>query len=111
MKKSLFSIVAASVLLASVAIASAQTATTNTTTWTTDQGVVIREYSTHRQYSPFNDPSLNPNVGVELPGTVTLYPLPETMSIPDADRYSYSIINNRPVVVERMTRRIVHTWE
>ncbi|MEI9985229.1 MAG: DUF1236 domain-containing protein [Aliidongia sp.] len=45
------------------------------------------------------------------PITVTLYPLPETMKIPDPDRYSYSIVNEHPVVVERTTRKVVHTWE
>jgi hypothetical protein len=40
-----------------------------------------------------------------------MYPLPETMKVPSADRYSYSIINNQPVVVERTTRKVVHSWE
>jgi hypothetical protein len=40
-----------------------------------------------------------------------LHPLPDTMRVPNADNYSYSIINNEPVVVERSTRRVVHSWE
>jgi hypothetical protein len=47
---------------------------------------------------------------MELPSTVQLYPLPETMQIQEPQRYSYTIINNEPVVVERTTRRVVHTW-
>jgi hypothetical protein len=109
MRRSLFSFVTASVFLAGVGLASAET--TTTTTWTTDQGQAIREYSTTKHYSSFSDPALKPNVGMELPGTVKLYPLPETMKVPESDRYSYGIINDRPVVVERTTRKVVHTWQ
>jgi hypothetical protein len=111
MRKSLFSIVTASAFLAGVGLAPAQTTTTTTSTWTTDQGSTIREYSTSKKYGSFSDPSFKPDIGMELPGTVTIYPLPETMKVPDADRYSYSIINDRPVVVERSTRKVVHTWQ
>ena len=112
MKKSVFSIVTASAFAASIGLAAAQTSTTSTTTsWTNDQGSVIREYSQTQHYSSFSDPSLNPNVGMELPNSVTLYPLPQSMNVPQADRYSYGIINNEPVVVERTTRKVVHTWD
>jgi len=111
MRKSLFSIVTASLLLAGAGVAYAQSATTTTSTWTTDQGTMIREYSTTQKYSSFNDPTLKPNIGTEIPGTVTIYPLPEVMKVPSADRYSYGIINDRPVVVERTTRKVIHTWE
>ena len=110
MRKSLFSIVTASVLLAGVGIASAQTTTTTTTTWTTDQGTTIRDYSTTQKYGSFTDPNLKPNIGMELPSTVTLYPLPETMNVPQPQMYSYSIINEQPVIVERTTRKVVHVW-
>src|SRR5471030_1532062 len=109
MRRSLLSIVAASALLAGVGLASAQTTTTtNTTTWTTDQGTAIREYSTTKKYSSFSDPSLKPSVGTALPGTVTLYPLPDTMKVPSSDTYSYGIVNDHPIVVERTTRKVIH---
>ena len=111
MNKALFSIVAASVMLAGIGLASAQTSTTTTTTWTNDQGAMIRQYSTTKKYSSFSDPSLKPEVGLELPGTVTLYPLPQTMVVPDGGGYGYAIVNEHPVVVERTTRKVVHTWE
>jgi hypothetical protein len=111
MRRSLLSIVAASALLTGAGLASAQTTTTTTTqTWTTDQGQVIREYSTTKNYQSFSEPGLQPQVGMELPTTVQLYPLPETIQIQEPQRYSYTIINNAPVVVERTTRRVVHTW-
>jgi hypothetical protein len=109
MRKSLFSIVTASVVFAGVGIASAQT-TTTTTTWTSDQGAAIRSYSMTQKYGSFADPNLKPNIGMELPSTVTLYPLPETMNVPQPQMYSYSIINDQPVVVERTTRKVVHVW-
>jgi hypothetical protein len=112
MKRShLFSIVAASALLAGLGLASAQTTTTTTTTWSTDQGGVIREYSTTKKYGSYSDPSFNATVGVELPGAVTLYPLPETVVVEQPDRYSYGIVNDHPVVVERSSRKVVHSWE
>jgi hypothetical protein len=110
MRRSLFAIVTASVFVAGVGLASAQT-TTTTTTWTTNQGPAITQYSTTQHYSSFTDPALQPTVGMALPSTVTLYPLPDTVQVPNPESYSYSIINNQPVVVERTTRRVVHTWQ
>lgn len=110
MNKKLLSIVAATALLAGVGVASAQT-TTTTTTWTNDHGMRIREHSTMQKYAPIMDPALKPGVGIILPSTVTLHPLPSTITVPNADTYSYTIVNNQPVVVERTTRRVVHTWQ
>jgi Protein of unknown function (DUF1236) len=111
MRRSLFSIVTGSVFLATASLASAQTTTSTTTTWTNDQGTAITEYSTSHKYSSFNDPALKPDVGMALPGTVTLYSLPDTIKVQDPDQYSYTIINDHPVLVERTTRKVVHTWE
>jgi hypothetical protein len=111
MKKSLFSIVTAAALLTGAGLASAQTSTTTTTTqWTPDQGSAITQYSTTQHYQSFSDPALTPTVGMALPGTVTMYPLPQTVVPPTPGSYSYSIINNQPVVVETTTRKVVHTW-
>ena len=110
MRKTMFSIVTASALLAGAGLASAQTTTTTTSTWTNDQGTTFRDYSTTKKYSSFNDPNLKPDVGMALPSTVTIYPLPDTMKVPDASTYSYTIVNNQPVVVVTTTRKVVHTW-
>jgi hypothetical protein len=45
-----------------------------------------------------------------LPQTVTVYPLPQTVVPPTPGTYSYTIINNEPVVVDTTTRKVVHTW-
>jgi hypothetical protein len=111
MRKSLFSIVVACALLVGAGLASAQTTTTTTTTsWTPAQGTAITQYSTTQDYQSFSDPALVPTVGVVLPGTVTMYPLPTTVLAPTPGAYSYSIVNNHPVVVDTTTRRVVHTW-
>jgi Protein of unknown function (DUF1236) len=112
MRRTLFSIATASVFLVGAGAASAQTSsTTTTTTWTNDQGTVIRDNSTTKKYSSFNDPTLVPSVGMELPGTVSVYPLPDTVKIAEPEHYSYGIINDHPVVIDRTTRKVVHTWE
>ena len=110
MKTSLFSIVTASMLLAGSSLAFAQTATTTATTWTTDQGAAITDYSTTQKYVSFSDPNMQPAVGFVLPGTVTVYPLPATMNVPNANLYDYSLINGHPVIVDRTTRKVIHTW-
>jgi len=110
MRKSVLSAVAASALLAG--IAAAQTTTTTTTTeWTNQQGTTIREYSVTKQYKSYDDPNMRPTVGMQVPESVTVYPLPETVIIPDPARYRYVIINQSPVVVETQSRRVVHVWE
>lgn len=111
MRRSLFSVAAACMLLAGVGLANAQSTTTTTTTWTNSDGTVIRNESTTRHYQSYSDPNWHANVGAELPPNATLYPLPNTVQVPSAGQYSYSIVNNQPVVVERTTRRVVHTWE
>ena len=110
MKKTLLSTVAAVALAAGIGIASAQTTTTTTTTWTADQGTTIREYSTTQKFKSIDDPSIHVQVGQVLPSTVTVAPLPETIVVPRRESYSYSIINNQPVVVERDTRKVIHVW-
>ena len=54
---------------------------------------------------------MTPSIGMALPDKVTIYPLPETMKVPSAENYSYGMINDRPVVVERSSRKVVHTWD
>jgi archaellum component FlaG (FlaF/FlaG flagellin family) len=112
MSKSLLAIAAASMMFAGAGIASAaETSTTTTSEWTNAQGTTFTEYSKTKNYSSVNDPSMKPTVGMELPGTITLYPLPDTMKVQSSDKYRYSIINDHPVVVESTTRKVVHSWE
>jgi len=107
MRKILLSMATASALLVS---ASAFAETTTTTTWTAADGTVIKEYSTTQKYEPVAVPDFNAEVGVVLPQNVKVYSLPNTVKVQDPDRYSYTIVNDQPVVVERSTRRVVHVW-
>jgi hypothetical protein len=108
MRKSLFCIVTASALVTGAGLAGAQTTTTTTTTWTPEQGTAITQYSTTQHYQSYSEPGVT--VGTVLPQTVTVYPLPPTVEVPSPDSYSYTIVNNQPVVVERTTRRVIHVW-
>jgi hypothetical protein len=110
MRKSLFSIATASLLLSGVGLVSAQT-TTTTTQWTPDQGTAMITYSTTQKYTSFSDPGLTPTVGMVLPRTVRVFPLPSTVVAQSPDRYSYGIVNNHTVVVDRSAnRQVMHTW-
>ena len=110
MNRILLPLLSAGALLAVSGVSMAQTSTTTTTTWSDNYGPAITQYSTTQKYASYNDPAIQPDVGYVVPQTVTVYPLPPTVAVPDPNRYSYTIINNRPVVVERMTRRVVHSW-
>jgi hypothetical protein len=111
MRRTPLIIAAASMLMMGAGFAYAQTSTTTTTTWTDADGNVMRQESTTRHYDGYVDPSLRPEVGVQLPGSVAMYPLPPTVVVPEAQTYSYAIVNNQPVVVQRTTRRVIHTWD
>lgn len=109
MKRSMLSAIAAGVMLSSAG-AFAAASTTTTTTWTDEYGNIIREHSTTKLHEPIIDPKLDVTVGTALPNTIAVYPLPETIRVPQPERYSYVIINDDPVVVEKDTRRVVHVW-
>jgi hypothetical protein len=109
MRKTLFSIVATAALVAGSGLASAQT-TTTTTEWTPDQRTAITQYSTTQHYKSYSDPQFKPSVGKELPSSATVYPLPGTMKVERPERYSYGIVNDQPIVVDRTSRKVIHSW-
>lgn len=111
MNKTLLSLAAATALFAGVGMASAQSSTTTTTTWTNEYGTTIREHSTTQKYPSYNDVTIRPQIGMALPETVVVRPLPETIVIPRRETYSYGIINNQPVIVERENRRVIHVYD
>lgn len=111
MRTPLFSLAAATLLIAGAGVANAQSSMTTTSTWSNDGGTTLREYSTTKHYNSYSEPAWKPTVGMEMPRSAEMYPLPDTMHVPSAERYSYSIINNEPVVVERTTRKVVHSWD
>ncbi len=104
--------IAASVIgiAASGSVLAQSSTTTTTTTWSDTQGAQLNQAYTTSHYTVVTNPALSPDVGVVLPPTVTFYPLPETIAVPDRANYGYSVINGHPVVVEKTTRRVVRTW-
>jgi hypothetical protein len=110
MKHLLLAAVASSAILLAAVPVKAETTSTTTTTWSAEDGTVIKEYSTEKNYKSISDPDVNLTVGAVLPENVTVYSLPSTVKVQDPDRYSYTIINDKPVVVERSTRKVVHIW-
>lgn len=110
MKRTFAAVLLAASTLAAGAAGAQTTTTTTTTTWSDDQAATLNQSYTTSHYAAVTDPNLQPAVGAVLPGTVTFYPLPSTITVQNPDQYSYSVINNHPVVVERTTRRVVRTW-
>jgi archaellum component FlaG (FlaF/FlaG flagellin family) len=109
MNKSHLAVAAVAVLLSGSAFA-AELTTTTTSTWTNEQGAMIREQSVVKHYNNVSDPKIETTIGTEVPTTVTMYALPETIKVPEPERYSYVIVNDHPVIVEKRTRRIIHAW-
>ena len=111
--KKIFTVVVAGFALIVLASGShAQTSsTTTTTTWSDHQGAQLSQSYTSNKYTVVTDPNMQANRGVILPPTVALYPLPATITMPDRENYRSTIINSHPVVVEKTTRKVVHTWD
>jgi hypothetical protein len=73
---------------------------------TPEEDTVIREYIVREHVRPVTPPpDFDVTVGSTVPEAVEIRPL----NIPDIDtQYEYVILDNRTVVVEPQTRRIVH---
>jgi hypothetical protein len=111
MKHSLLSIAAASMFVAGVGVASAQVENPAKPSWTTGQGQTLTTTYQSMHYAPYSDPSMHPKVGMVLPETVHVYPMPDSMHGPAYSNYRYGMVNDHPVVVESTTRRVVHSWD
>jgi hypothetical protein len=111
MRKMLLPLAVGIVLLAGSGLAMAQSVANTPPAWTDEHGVAIRTYAESQKNPPYFDPNVKLSVGIELPNNVTLYPVPETLKIPSSELYTYGVINDRTVVVDRATRKVVHIWE
>ena len=85
----------------------AETASTTTTTvtLTPQQQTEVREYviKEHRPSVSLNDFDVSP--GATLPPSVTFY------SVPQVDKYQYTVVNQKRVLVDPSTRQIVEVFE
>lgn len=119
MRRFLLGATALIALLGGVAISSAQPAVHETQThggavsFAPEHGRVLREHATTQHYSSAQQPDFQVQVGATLPNSAQLHPLPDAIGthVPAARSYQYSIINNRHVVVDPGSRRIIHAFE
>ncbi len=47
------------------------------------------------------------SIGAEIPASVELYAVPETVEVPSIRRYRYTVWNNQVVLVDPGTRKVV----
>jgi hypothetical protein len=70
---------------------------------TPEQEVVVREYVKKKPIASINLPGVELSIGSALPETVELH----TIDAPDI-KYRYVVVDNRTVLVDADTRKIVH---
>lgn len=91
----LSSAAAALLLLASVGAVAAQVVVV-----TPEQDTVVREYVKKQPLASVKLPDVELNVGTALPDTFELHEVPNV-------KYRYTVVNNRTVLVDPSTRKIV----
>jgi len=74
---------------------------------TSEQDVVIREYVKKKPLASVALPGVELNIGTALPETVVVHRFEE---VPDV-KYEYVVIDNRTVLVEPGTRKIVKVYD
>ena len=89
------------VLLAGVSFASAQTVVIQP-----EQEVVIKEYVQKKPLASIDLPGVELDIGSTVPDEVELH----AVEVPDMS-YEYVVVDNRTVLVEPGTRRIVHIYD
>jgi hypothetical protein len=108
-------------LVAGTTVASAQSVVTTphgteshgSVTFAPEHGAIIREHATSEHFNSVQDPNVHVQVGGTLPPSVGLHPLPDRIvtQVPGARSYQYGVVNNRHVVVEPGTRRVIHSFD
>jgi hypothetical protein len=88
-------------LAAGVSVATAQTVIIEP-----QQEVVIREYVQKRPLASIDLPGVELNIGSTVPDEVELH----AVEVPDMS-YEYVVVDNRTVLVEPGTRRIVQIYD
>ncbi|RVD68588.1 MAG: DUF1236 domain-containing protein [Mesorhizobium sp.] len=69
-----------------------------------EQETVIREYVKKKPLASVALPGVELNIGTTLPDTVELYEVPDV-------QYRYVVIDNRTVLVDPGTRKIIKVYE
>jgi hypothetical protein len=96
-------------LITGTAFAQGMTETTTTITISPADETEMRDYIVreHRAAIP-PPPGFTVTNGVALPGSIDLYSFPA--SRPWAQNYEYTVIGDQPVLVDPVSRRIVHIF-
>ena len=77
-----------------------RTTTTTTTTLSPEERTTVHEYVTRDTRPSMRVENFDVSVGAVVPPSVTFYEVPNM-------RYRYTIVNDRRVVVDPVTRRII----
>jgi hypothetical protein len=109
--KASMSMLAGVALIAATGASLAQTQTTTTTTttrsFTPDQQRTIYSTVTREQVATAPPAGWAPQVGVAVPSEVTLYNMPTSIAVPEVRSDRYTIVNERVVVVDPVTRQVI----
>lgn len=99
MKMHLTGAAAALLLLAGVGAAAAQDVVI-----TPEQDTVVREYVKKQPLASVKIPGVELNIGTALPDTVELHEVPNV-------KYRYVVVDNRTVLVDPSTRKIIKVYD
>ena len=99
MRMHLTSVAAAALLLASVGAVAAQDVII-----TPEQDTVVREYVKKQPLASVKIPGVELNIGTALPDTVELHEVPNV-------KYRYVVVDNRTVLVDPGTRKIIKVYD
>jgi hypothetical protein len=93
-------------LVMSAGIASAQTVTTTIDISPEQERTIYGTVVKERIVSP-PPAELSVSVGTEIPSAVELYEMPAAVTVAPARRYRYTVVNDRVVLVDPGTRKVV----
>ncbi len=82
----------------------------STLTFTPAHGQMLHQHANTHGFASTRHSDFKVQIGAALPHTAQLHPLPDELvrQVPGARRHQYSIVNDRRVIVDPSTRRIVH---
>lgn len=81
-------------------------------TFSHEHGAMLREHAASHRYRSHHDPHAQLQIGATLPHSVQLHDLPDAFRsrYPHAHSYRYGIVNDRHVIVDPSSRRIVYVY-
>jgi len=78
-----------------------------------EHGGLLRQHAASQHYQSVRDPGFHAQVGAPLPASAQLHPVPDALvgQVPGARQHQYAIVNDRPMIVDPATHRVVHAFE